>query len=384
MRLITEDRSAQVDDVLNRICEALQLNKSRREKVNARYEAVSGWIEKDDGYFKDAKIYAQGSYRIGTIIKPQKGEEFDLDFVVQTNKDWTKTKFMDLYKSFKNRLADNDSYEGKLIEKTRCIRINYADEFHMDVIPTCTEGITDDINRIMVPDKKEHDWAISNPEGYALWFESNYIDESSILLKGYYSGEIMEKAEDLPEDVPYELKQPLQRAVQLLKRFRDIYFEDDVDSSPSSIVLTTVAGLFYKQETSIYDAIGNIVHNIKLNIDQLPTNTRFKIVNPVNKEEEFTKEWEDNPVLFKSFLQFIKDLHSFWTNMNNLSTIDLPKELKARFGENIVLEAYNSQGDYIHSLRRNQSTAISKSTGVAASILSENVKEDTKNTFYGI
>lgn len=51
MILFTEDRNAQLDDLLNRICESLQLNEDRRRKVEERYNAVSDWIEKDSGIF---------------------------------------------------------------------------------------------------------------------------------------------------------------------------------------------------------------------------------------------------------------------------------------------------------------------------------------------
>ena len=45
------------------------------------------------------------------------------------------------------------------------------------------------------------------------------------------------------EDVPtYELKTPLQRAVQLLTRHRDVMFADNPDVAPISMILTNLAG----------------------------------------------------------------------------------------------------------------------------------------------
>lgn len=87
-KLVTEDRKAFIDDMLKRITESLQLNATRRKMVEERYEAVSKFIEQSEGMFRDAQIYAQGSYRLGTTVRPRQGEEFDLDFVVQIDRDW--------------------------------------------------------------------------------------------------------------------------------------------------------------------------------------------------------------------------------------------------------------------------------------------------------
>ena len=45
--------------------------------------------------------------------------------------------------------------------------------------------------------------------------------------------------EELTEQVPYEIKPPLKIAVQLAKRYRDVYFKNDEENTPPSIVLTT-------------------------------------------------------------------------------------------------------------------------------------------------
>jgi hypothetical protein len=56
-------------------------------------------------------------------------------------------------------------------------------------------------------------------------------------------------ASGAPEDVPtYELKTPLQRAIQLLKRHRDVMFVDNLDVAPISMILTNLAGHAYGGE----------------------------------------------------------------------------------------------------------------------------------------
>ena len=79
---------------------------------------------------------------------------------------------------------------------------------------------------------------------------------------------LLEKRADikpLPSDDNIE-KPPLKRAVQLIKRYRDVYFEENADSAPISIVLTTLAGQIYKGQSSVYKAISDILEGILMNL----------------------------------------------------------------------------------------------------------------------
>lgn len=384
MKFITEDKNGQLDDLLNRICENLQLSPAKRDKVENRYKGICEWIESDNGIFKDAKIYPQGSYRIGTTIVPEKNGEFDLDFVVQIDVDWERIKFIEIYKKFKDRIEANSDYKPKIEEKSRCIRIKYTSEFHMDIIPSCTENKTPDINRIMVPDKDQKDWVPSNPEGYAKWFESKFIKEEDIFLKGFSDyGQILEKAEELPQEVPFKLKQPLQRAVQLIKRNRDIYFINQPDYAPSSIVLTTIAGHFYNGEKSIYMAMDSIINGIMKFYNENLYKSKLKVLNPVNESEDFTKEWEDNQVLYQKFIEYIQSLNDLWKKVNTAVQPQLTEHLRKAFGEKPISEAFLSQGNYINQKRGQNLLGINKATGAVASATAINSIKDQPNLFHG-
>lgn len=73
--------------------------------------------------------------------------------------------------------------------------------------------------------------------------------------------------EPLPEAPPYGYVEPLRRAVQLMKRFRDVYYKDEVSSGVRSIVLTTLAGTYYNGEDNEYASISNILQCIQDEID---------------------------------------------------------------------------------------------------------------------
>ena len=98
------------------------------------------------------------------------------------------------------------------------------------------------------------------------------------------------------EKVPnYRIKTPLQRCVQLLKRHRDIVFENDQENRPASILITTLAAYAYENEADMVDAMINI-------IDRMPSfiterNGVSWVPNPVDPSENFADRWADHPVV---------------------------------------------------------------------------------------
>src|SRR5690625_6144742 len=85
----------------------------------------------------------------------------------------------------------------------------------------------------------------------------------------HYSQILLEakvEAEPLPEELYF--KTPLQRAVQLFKRYRDIYFENK-ENEVSSIVITTLVASLYQQESSIFETIDNVARRSEEHTSEL-------------------------------------------------------------------------------------------------------------------
>lgn len=383
LKLVSEDKKGFIDDMLKRVAEALQLNATRRKLVEERYKSVSKFIEESEGLFQGAEIYAQGSYRLGTTVRPRQGEEFDLDFVVQIDKDWRNLPFNTVYNDFKELLESDGNWE-KLVEgKSRCIRLNYFDEFHMDIIPTCTKNQFENKNKIMVPDKAEHSWVISNPEGYALWFTNKYINQKDIYLHQFYPDMEIRAAQELPKDHPSYLKQPLQHAVQLIKRYRDIYFEGKEDMAPSSIVLTTLIAHLYSGETSIYETINKFAQRFNESVEYERKYFRqFHVVNPVLPQEIFTKEWDKNPKLFKTFVEFITSLGELWQKLNQSMGSELFNLLRKNFGTGTFEDAYKEHGKFVAKMRDKRRTGVHRKTGMAGLGGGAAINKDRSNTFH--
>ena len=339
MLINKEKNRNQLELILDKIARDLQLNKERLERMKSAYTGVSECIMNDKEFFKDVKfeIYPQGSVLIGTTVKPLKGDEYDLDIVIHLEIDWNNPSLnpLKVYDELKKVLTSSNIYKDKVDPKNRVIRINYSGDFHMDIMPGVQETIGEK-KKIRIPDTEKKQWKSSNPKGFAEWFESKCIIMERSLLEGLYS-----KAEPLPDQERYEAIPPLKRAVQLIKRYRDIYFQDDDEFKVSSIIITTLAGHLYRGDNSIVDSIKNIANDIHLKFSQFQDNY-FEIQNPTNNDEKFTDKWKDDARYYKNFKKFIIDLKKYWDKVENYQEIMENKEmLSGLFGENNVNEAFS-------------------------------------------
>src|SRR6266545_7129155 len=81
----TESPQTQLDDILTRICESLQISKGQHDLAVQRYEGVGRWLcEPGSSLAKfRPEIYPQGSLRIKTTVRPTKHQEYDLDGVAE-------------------------------------------------------------------------------------------------------------------------------------------------------------------------------------------------------------------------------------------------------------------------------------------------------------
>jgi hypothetical protein len=306
--------------ILENIVELLELPDTAYKKAKERYEDLGEWFGRDESLFKDNDVHVspQGSFRLGTAIRPlNNNEEYDLDLACSIRDGISKSTHSqkDLKELVGKELESYRNARGiksKKDEKRRCWRLEYQDSlsFHMDVVPcipldeSISNLIYEDIYGNYVSDenlsrkissksvsitdtdkknypKIDSDWNISNPEGYALWFEA-------MMQKNQATRLLMEKAQidKLPS---FNQKTILQRAVQLLKRHRDNMFKDNDDSKPISVIITTLAGRAYKGEENLADALKNILDNM----DKYINKSGKKVPNPTHPKEDFADKWDD-------------------------------------------------------------------------------------------
>lgn len=370
------EKKTQIDDMLDRMAEKLQLGDARYDRMKQHYEAIKNWIENDEQFFKPFayEVYPHGSVRILTTVKPIGKDEFDLDVALHIKTSHVSHTPQRIYHELKRRLEAHETYKQMLEPKKRCLRLNYAGDFHMDILPGIQEFDWDP-DRLCVPDRELGFWVSSNPRGYAKWFTERANSVKVSLLEKAI------RAENLPAD-NFRYKKPLQRAVQLIKRYRDIYFQHDDTYKTSSIILTTIAGIYYTGEESIFDTVEGIVNQIVTHVTGVPD--RLKIFNPVNAQEDFTDKWDTEPGYYDAFKAFAKNLHKEWQELKQENGIITEgKIFKKLFGDDLFIGAQREQTALLESYRNIRNLAVERSTGTlvtATTIASTAVK---KNTFFG-
>lgn len=111
----------------------------------------------------------QGSWPHQTIIKPADGVEFDADFMVvmEEQADWA-----DSPKAYITQvhaaLARHGTYQDLLQPaKCRCVRVTYAGDYHVDVVPyvVLSNG------RQVIVNGDEDMWEDTDPSGFTAWMK---------------------------------------------------------------------------------------------------------------------------------------------------------------------------------------------------------------------
>jgi hypothetical protein len=312
------DSRTQLVDALVR---SLEVPDSAYELAEKRYRDLGEWLH-DRSQAQCAahapSVFPQGSFRLGTAIKPLEGDDYDLDLACNLESGITKASHSQ--EDLKRLVgADIERYrkargiQQGLEEKHRCWRLNYRDniQFHLDIVPCmpqsadvmqlleglmCAErldpvlagrlahlavAITDD--RKPNYRSRSQEWPISNPEGYAQWFESR-MNLARQLLEQRAMAERVASIAALPA---YRWKSPLQRSVQILKRHRDMMFKNSPDRKPISIIITTLAARAYNGETDISQALESILNTMGTHVNS----TLPRVPNPVNRSEDFADKW---------------------------------------------------------------------------------------------
>lgn len=159
--------------IFDKLADGLNITETMREKAERAYGALGEYIKSSNEEW-DVIVYPQGSFQLGTVIRPVNEEEqYDVDLVVLLNSPHYTAEILrnEIYKILHN----HGRYVGKIENKKPCIRIQYADsaQFHMDI--ACAqnkeqfENQSIDIARF--DGEEKYFYETSNPKGYIEWFK---------------------------------------------------------------------------------------------------------------------------------------------------------------------------------------------------------------------
>ncbi|AHX13370.1 hypothetical protein CH75_09225 [Dyella jiangningensis] len=318
---------------MQQLAEGLDLPTSRYEAADRSYRSVSAWLERDASEFAEChvQVYTQGSFRLGTAIAPiQVDADYDLDIVCEF--DWSKHQRTqaELHASLGRELIAYARRHNMQAPSpwNRCWTINYADgaRFHMDVLPCVPDGqrqrylrevasvTLDYVDKSVSITDKEHphfqtispDWPVSNPNGYADWFHDQMrpvFDARRLQMM------LVEAKADVADIPAFRVRTPLQLAIQILKRHRDLRFLDqDTSFRPTSVVLTTLAALAYRQEATVLEAVAGIIQRMDAFIES--RGDISWIPNPADPRENLAEAWSADVRYREAFQQWLEDVRS--------------------------------------------------------------------------
>lgn len=362
-----------LDELLFQVCEEVQLTTARYDLAVERYNTLNKMLEGSASPFRHflPEIYPQGSMALGTTVKPISGPH-DLDFVLQLSRHDNAVDPMALIRTLYTLLRTDNTYRSMTSLKNRCVRLEYADDFYMDVLPACRNS-TAGGTCVKVPDRNLKGWSDSNPLGYINWFKRR----SRLLLVE----RMFDKAAAVPEQQAVGEKRPLELVVQLIKRWRDLYYAGgDPDLAPISIVLTTLAGHAYNGEQSVSKALTFVLEGIIRYIDDARgRGCRLHVPNPSNEKENLSERWDANPSAYLAFEKGMREFRRLWVEAVAKEG-NVNQELEVLFGEpvRVVLKkrATRAQGERLAG--RAGVTAKGLITAATSAVVSVR-----PNTFYG-
>lgn len=362
MARMNDNRILIVDTLLQQVAEELDIPPSKYKQAVDRYTAVGNWLEAGDypGVTRTPNIFPQGSFRLGTVVRPiREGKEADYDIDLVCCLASSTNDAQSLKHLVGDRLKNHGTYRKMLDpEGRRCWTLLYAEEdhigFHLDVLPCKPSPLRSQqvdlrysaqATALTDRDKKTggYTWGSTNPGGYADWFADRQrtsfnrvasMQKSTIQRQ---DSKVFAKVEDVPDQL---VRTPLQRAIQILKRHRDVRFAglEDEGDKPISMIITTLAASAFQQETSVYDTLATFLDQIQRFQSTgiiVCENGKWVITNPVNPSENFADRWNDSgskkPDAFFRWVNWLQeDIDEI---LNTQSSSELERLLCSAFGD---------------------------------------------------
>ena len=350
--------------------EDIELTKTQRERAVTLYTHLCEGIQARG---LNISFYPQGSFALKTAVRPfAKGKEqaYDVDVICNFD-DYSKDELdsgqlMLLLRQTAREVCKERSLEIDYYE--RCVTVHYADDpsgvsFSIDLIPAVRESElklavlrakteeSELVETSIAIDSLSRGWITNNPQGYRKWFEekadqfdSRFIQES----RGVFAS-----VEELPDDDTPSSR--LRQSIKLLKRLRDVYY-DEIDaktSSPSVIITTIVTKLAQSISPSVsslelLDAIILELNQVFLLHERgeayattyqtmpiakivMRENGKWVLRNPTNWDDNVLSSWnETGAVASKEFFGWIKSLQVITKDYKKRGQSDLEFEQQFR------------------------------------------------------
>ena len=241
----------------------VNLNNARYERLRTGARAVSEYLSQNLRGFRKAEL--QGSFALRTIIRPTNGREYDLDMLVFMDLAYSKTPKACIEEVHQTMRA-NRTYADKVKMRKRCVEINYAGDFHMDIVP-CVERR----GGLYVCNRQTNKFEITDGTGFRDWFNGkNAVTHGN-----------------------------LKRVARLLKYLRD---HKRTFTAPSILLMTLIGNTIRdndggSQFRTLPDALKTVTNRVNR---FLQANRKMpRISNPALRREDFSRGW--TPDQYRNF-----------------------------------------------------------------------------------
>ncbi|WP_290612617.1 nucleotidyltransferase domain-containing protein [Arsukibacterium sp. UBA3155] len=406
-RALSEHKKSMLVEMLDSVFDNLDLNKTQRERIETAYKAVGNYLAScDHPLLKDVQIYPQGSMRLRTTNKPLSQEEFDVDLILFLPHASYATRD-EIVEVVKQHLLDKDVYKDLVEDLPRGLRINYKGDYHLDITPAKEYNLPSLQGHPLWIVDKHTGFKESNPEGMAQGFDEACSMLPVIRRRHVFLEALNKSVTELPDQ---SKKKPLNRIIQILKRHRDVWSQQDgnlhADFRPISVIITMLASLAYvevvksgKEYDNEFDLILDVIELMPLHIES--NFDEILITNPTMRPENYAEKWNRVERLegqkyrkaFYTWHQAAVDTFERLAGANNQGMDNVFAALSGAFGQRPVLAAKDQIIKAVNANRDNGNLSVALGTGAitaaiagkthAASRVVTPVVPVKRNQFYG-
>lgn len=372
-----------ISELLAGAIENLDIPEDLFRAAATEYAEVGDWLAEHADGTDGWEIYPQGSFLLGTVVQPLGRDEYDVDLVCLRRLEKANVTQAELKDGVGHALsgylasrsgdsgAPDSCEEGK-----RCFTLVYHHAFHLDVLPAIPDS-EGSASGILLTDRDLRAWQYSDPKAYAAWFSQRMATE--FLTK---RATLAEAERVDPEQIPdSRVKTTLQRTVQALKHHRNLYFGDELDDRPASILVTTLAAHAYQGEQDLYRALLTTAERMPNHI--VREDGRWIVANPVQPRENFADKWATYPERAERFAGWLRQLREDLLAAEAEDGLGrVAARLAESFGQEPVERAAERYGSGLLETRRSGELGFNKTTGALAGISAE-ATEVKPHRFYG-
>ncbi|KQQ52492.1 SMODS domain-containing nucleotidyltransferase [Plantibacter sp. Leaf314] len=158
----------------------VNLNQTRLDLLHTRTSSLDTALEEsallEDKL--DGSLIPQGSFAHGTIIKPLSGNDFDADVLLPMVEqvDWEPKKYT---VELKKALDAVPRYADKTVLGKRCVTIQFANSFHIDVVPFVERAD----GKTYITHRTKNEYLLQDPTEFTRWLKEQNSTTNGHLIR---------------------------------------------------------------------------------------------------------------------------------------------------------------------------------------------------------